>query len=100
MDVHLRQYLDRKMMQEYVLLHRHCAAASWNAHEGRIRYGFAFEDARRDESDVTWSPEHVNFYTDTDIWELDRIGGTWYATQNPHDSESPYGGFDLGRNKR
>lgn len=67
----------------------HCAAASWNAHEGRIRYGFAFEDARRDESDVTWSPEHVNFYTDTDIWELDRIGGTWYATQNPHDFGEP-----------
>lgn len=67
----------------------HCAAASWNAHEGRIRYGFAFEDARRDESDVTWSLEHVNFYTDTDIWELDRIGGTWYATQNPHDFGEP-----------
>lgn len=36
----------------------HCAAASWSAQDGRIRYGFAFEDARRDESDVTWSPEH------------------------------------------
>ena len=76
------------MMQEYGYS-PHCAAASWNAHEGRIRYGFAFEDARRDESDVTWSPEHVNFYTDTDIWELDRIGGTWYATQNPHDFGEP-----------
>ena len=67
----------------------HCAAASWNAHEGRIRYGFAFEDARRDESDTTWSPEHVNFYTDTDIWELERIGGTWHAKQTPHDFEEP-----------
>lgn len=67
----------------------HCAAASWNAKEGRIKYGFAFEDNRRDESDVAWSPEHVNFYTDTDIWELDREGGTWYATQNPHDFGEP-----------
>ena len=67
----------------------HCAAASWNANEGRIRYGFAFEDARRDESDVTWSPEHVNFYTDTDIWQLDRVGGTWTATQYPHDFGEP-----------
>ena len=67
----------------------HCAAASWNAKEGRIKYGFAFEDNRRDESDVTWSPEHVNFYTDTDIWELDREGGTWYATRNPHDFGEP-----------
>ena len=30
-----------------------------------------------------------NTYTDTDIWELDRIGGTWYATQNPHDFGEP-----------
>lgn len=67
----------------------HCAAASWNAHEGRIRYGFAFEDARRDESDIAWSPEHVNFYTDTDIWQLDRVGGTWYAKQTPHDFGEP-----------
>lgn len=66
-----------------------CAAAAWNASEGRIKYGFAFEDNRRDESDVTWSPEHVNFYTDTDIWELDREGGTWYATRNPHDFGEP-----------
>lgn len=67
----------------------HCAAASWNAEDGRIRYGFAFEDARKDESDVAWSPEHVNFYTETDIWQLDRVGGTWYATQNPHDFGEP-----------
>lgn len=66
-----------------------CAAAAWNASEGRIKYGFAFEDNRRDESDVTWSPEHVNFYTDTDIWGLDREGGTWYATQYPHDFGEP-----------
>ena len=67
----------------------HCAAAAWNACEGRIRYGFAFEDGRRDESDLTWNPEHVNFYTDTDIWQLDRIGGSWYATQSPHDFGQP-----------
>lgn len=67
----------------------HCAAASWNAHEGRIRYGFAFEDARRDESDITWSPESVNFYTDTDIWQLDRVGGRWHATRTPHGFGEP-----------
>lgn len=67
----------------------HCAAAAWNACEGRIRYGFAFEDGRRDESDLTWNPEHVNFYTDTDIWQLDRMGGSWYATQSPHDFGQP-----------
>lgn len=67
----------------------HCAAAAWNARDGRIRYGFAFEDGRRDESDLTWTPEHVNFYTDTDIWQLDRVGGTWKATQIPHEFGEP-----------
>lgn len=66
-----------------------CAAANWNANEGRIRFGFVFEDARRDESDVAWSPDHVNFYTDTDIWQLDREGGGWKATRTPHDFGEP-----------
>jgi hypothetical protein len=66
-----------------------CAAASWNASEGRIKYGFAFEDNRRDESDISWSPEHVNFYTDTEIWELDKIGGGWTATATSHDFGEP-----------
>ena len=66
-----------------------CAAAVWNAKEGRIRYGFAFEDDRRDEYDYAWSPEHVNFYTDTDIWQLDKVGGSWYATRYPHDFGEP-----------
>lgn len=62
----------------------HNAAAYWNAQKGRIDCGFAFEDSRKDESDVNWSPEHVNFYTDTDIWQLDRVGGSWSATRYPH----------------
>ncbi len=66
-----------------------CAAASWNAKEGRIRYGFAFEDDRRDEWDFSWTPEHVNFYTDTDIWQLDKVGGSWYATRYPQDFGEP-----------
>lgn len=31
----------------------------------------------------------MNFYTDTDIWELERIGGTWHAKQTPHDFGEP-----------
>lgn len=67
----------------------HCAAASWDAAEGRIKCGFAFEDDRRDESDTTWSPEHVNFYTETAIWVLDREGGHWHATEYPHKFGEP-----------
>lgn len=66
-----------------------CAAAAWNAAEGHIRYGFAFEDNRRDESDVAWSPDNVNFYTDTDIWVLEKQGGGWNATQVPHEFNEP-----------
>lgn len=67
----------------------HCAAASWDAAEGRIKCGFAFEDARRDESDITWSPTYVNFYTETDIWQLDREDGYWKATRFEHDFGEP-----------
>ena len=66
-----------------------CAAAAWNAKEGRIKYGFAFEDARRDESDIEWSPEHVNFYTDTDIWQLNKEGGMWEAERTSHKFGEP-----------
>lgn len=67
----------------------HCATASWNGEKGRIDCGFAFEDARKDESDLDWSPEHVNLYTDTDIWQLDKEDGTWYATRFPHQFGRP-----------
>lgn len=67
----------------------HCASALWDAENGRLKCGFAFEDGRRDESDIEWSPEHVNFYTETDIWQLDREGGRWYATQYPHNFGEP-----------
>ena len=66
-----------------------CAAAAWNAAEGRIKYGFAFEDNRRDESDVTWTPDSVNFYTDTDIWVLQKFGGGWKAQRAPHKFGEP-----------
>lgn len=67
----------------------HCAAALWDAEKGRISCGFAFEDGRVDESDFNWSPEHVNFYTETDVWQLDRIGGSWYAERTPHSFGEP-----------
>ena len=72
-----------------------CAAAMWNPFDGCIKCGFAFEDARRDEFDTGWSPRHVNFYTATDIWELDRIGGgnesggVWTATRYRHSFGQP-----------
>lgn len=66
-----------------------CAAASWDNQKGTIDCGFAFEDLRTDESDYNWSPSHVNFYTDTEIWQLDREEGRWKATPYPHEFGRP-----------
>lgn len=61
-----------------------CAAAAWSNEKGRIDCGFAFQDGRQDESDLTWSPMYVNLYTDTATWELSRESGHWKARENPH----------------
>lgn len=61
-----------------------CAAAAWDDEEGRIDCGFAFQDLRKDESDVNWSPSHVTFFTATDSWVLTRTGGQWNADRYPH----------------
>ncbi len=66
-----------------------CAAAAWDEKNGRIGYAFAFEDLRDDESNKDWIPEYVNLYTDTDTWELHRIGGRWFAQRYPHKFGAP-----------
>ena len=62
------------------------AAAIWNGEKGRIDCGFAIVDSRMDNKDQTYKPSHINLYTETDIWELRRIGTTcdWVAEQLPH----------------
>lgn len=65
------------------------AAASWDNVKGRIDCAFAFEDARDDESDENWTPEFVNFYTDTDTWVMDRTEGPWKAERWPHSFGRP-----------
>lgn len=66
-----------------------CAAARWNGQLGRIDCGFAFDDSQKDASDLNWEPVHVNFYTDTDIWQLERIGSLWVAERYPHRFKRP-----------
>lgn len=60
------------------------AAALWDSNEGCVECGIAFEDMKKDESYVNWTPDHVNFYTKTDTWVLSREGGTWLAERYPH----------------
>lgn len=67
----------------------HCAAARWSGAKGRIDCGLAFDDSKKDESDYAWSPEHINLYTETAIWQIDKDRGLWYATEYPHDFGKP-----------
>lgn len=61
------------------------AAALWNGEKGRISCGMAIIDTVPDEKDeLSWTPSHINLYTDTDIWEIRNIDGEWNATRYPH----------------
>ena len=61
------------------------AAALWDGEKNRIRCGFAVIETI---TNTEWEhkPSHINFYTDTDIWELRVIGNTtdFTATRYPH----------------
>lgn len=66
------------------------ASALWNGEKGRIDCGMAIIDSVPDEEDnMTWSPSHINLYTDTDIWELTDTGNEWTATRHPHKMGRP-----------
>ncbi|MCQ2509389.1 MAG: phage portal protein [Lachnospiraceae bacterium] len=67
----------------------HCAAAKWDAGEGRIECGFVFDDCRLDDNDTTWSPTNVIYHTKDTIWELNKIGGQWVAEGTPHQFGRP-----------
>lgn len=60
------------------------ASALWSGEKGRIDCGLAIIDSQYDESDKTWHPSILNMYTDTDIWELVRIGDMWEVARHPH----------------
>lgn len=82
------------------------AAALWNGEKQRIDCGMAIIDSVPDESEKgTWTPSHINLYTDSDIWEIVKDGSSWVAIQHPHrmgrplmepmiwnpDSDKPFG---------
>lgn len=60
------------------------ASALWNGERGRIECGMAIIDTVKDEKDKTWSPSHINLYTDESIWELIKIDSRWEAIEHPH----------------
>lgn len=65
------------------------AAALWNGEKGRIDCGFAVISTEPDESDATWMPTLINYYTDTSVWVLERIDEVWTATEYRHKMGRP-----------
>ena len=65
------------------------AAAKWNGEKDRISCGFAVIDFERDVAGNVDRPFLINFYTDTDIWELRRSGSDWAASRHPHKMGRP-----------
>lgn len=66
------------------------ASALWNGEKGRIDCGMAIIDTVQDEEDAnTWTPSHINFYTDTDIWELRKSENSFVAIRHPHIMNRP-----------
>lgn len=61
------------------------AAALWNGDKGRIDCGFAIIDTAPDNNtEKTWSPSLVYYYTDRAVWSLRRSGSVWTARSYPH----------------
>ncbi len=65
------------------------AAALWDGEKGRISCGFAIIDTRKDNSDLSWKPSLMNYYTDDAVWVLRFDGGIWKAEQNRHKMGRP-----------
>ena len=55
------------------------AAAIWDGVKGRIGAGFAIIDTAKDNTDRTWKPSVINFYTETAIIVLVRSNDLWIA---------------------
>ena len=65
------------------------AAALWDGEKGRISCGFAIIDSTPDESDTTWTPSLINYYTDDAVWVLSRTNNTWKAVKYFHKMGRP-----------
>lgn len=67
----------------------HNAAAKWDPATKRIKCGVCFDDTRKNESDLEWTPEHVTFHTEDAIYLLDKVRGGWVATPARNDLGRP-----------
>ena len=59
------------------------ACAVWDGEKGRIAYGMAVIDTKRD-GNLVWMPTLINLYTDDAIWVMRNNDGIWSAEKKPH----------------
>ena len=64
------------------------SAAIWDGDKGRISCGFAIIDTAPD-NDTLWSPSLIYYYTDTDVWVLQRSEASWTALRFPQKMGRP-----------
>ena len=67
------------------------AAALWDGEKGRVDCGFAIIDTVPDNDDeLTWIPDLIYYYTDSDVWELVRDdNNNWSAVRHPQKMGRP-----------
>lgn len=66
------------------------AAALWDGEKGRIYCGFAIIDTEPADSQmITWTPSHINYYTDDAVWVLKKEANGWTATPYRHKMGRP-----------
>lgn len=65
------------------------AAALWDGEQGRIKCGFAVIDSKKDNTDLSWKPTIINYYTDDAVYELTRDNNIWTAERHPNKMGRP-----------
>lgn len=65
------------------------ATARWNGEKGRIDCGLAIIDTAPYNDDFTWTPTHINYYTDDSVWEIVQEGSLYRARQHRHNMGRP-----------
>ncbi|RNL44742.1 phage portal protein [Paraeggerthella hongkongensis] len=65
------------------------AAALWDHRLKRIKCGLTVVDVKRNVADGEPEPVWVNLYTDTDVWEIKKVGSRWTSRRNPHEMGRP-----------
>lgn len=65
------------------------ASAIWNGEKDRIDCGFAIVDITTNENGENPEPTLINYYTDSDIIVITKVGEKWITQKHPHGMGRP-----------